>query len=131
MRIWNVPADRLEEIVSEVSRNKYGGNITFKEMPASVNNRCLRFTLTVVDSNGDGARISPSGRRVAAACWHAHRDVFRAIFKEYPDARIKTSHADYRGEAHFDATFDATGNTPVQAAGGHRATFRYACDCES
>lgn len=35
-----------------------------------------RVTLTVEDSSKPGARRSYSGRRIAAACWHAHGTFF-------------------------------------------------------
>jgi hypothetical protein len=46
--------------------------------------------------------------RVAAVCWHGHRDVFRALYAALPQdvtLRITTGLAVYRDAAHFEATF--------------------------
>lgn len=47
-------------------------------------------------------------RRVHAVCWHGHRDFMRELFARDPEARIKTSWADYRGRESFEDTFPAT-----------------------
>jgi hypothetical protein len=31
------------------------------------------------------------GRRVAAVCWHGHREFFRALFAIQPEARVQTA----------------------------------------
>ena len=31
------------------------------------------------------------GRRIAAVCWHGHRDFYRALFKVAPEARVQTA----------------------------------------
>lgn len=47
-------------------------------------------------------------RRVAAVCWHGHRDFMRALFALDRDARIKSAIADYRGSEAFERDFPAT-----------------------
>ena len=54
-------------------------------------------------------------RRVHAVCWHGHRDFMREIFHRDPDARIKTSWADYRGKESFEDRFPATAYRNVGA----------------
>jgi len=56
---------------------KYDGNIRFKRIEQQGNN--IRFTLTVCDSSKKGARRGFTGKRLAAACWHAHGDYFEAL----------------------------------------------------
>jgi hypothetical protein len=62
-------------------------------------------------------RTSTSGfnpdRRVAAVCWHGHRDFMRAIFDRDPSARIKSAFADYKGRENFEREFPATAHRNV------------------
>ena len=67
----------------------FKGNICFKRFDAQ--GRGFIFTLTVKDSRGLGARRSHKGRRIAAACWHAHGRFFEALFRVAPDARVFSS----------------------------------------
>jgi len=127
MKIWNVPPLALHEIVRHVSDQNYRGNIIFKRHPEPDGKACI-FTLTVRDSTGPGSRVSASGRRVAAACWHAHRDIMAAIFNRYPDARLKTALADYRGQSAFNMRFPATGYTNIGSAFNPVHLHR-ACNC--
>lgn len=127
MKVWNVPSGEIHRIVGDVSSRLYNENLTFKRLPEEIG-LALSFTLTVHKSSGPGARRGERGRRIAAACWHAHRDVMVAIFTEYPDARIKTHQADYRGAEDFVAKFEATGNVNI---GSQMFPLYYveACEC--
>ena len=57
-------------------------------------------------------RLSASGwsgtRKVAAVCWHGHRDFMRAVFALDKDARFKTAIADWKGSEDFEARFAET-----------------------
>ena len=127
MKLWNVPVDALSAIVREVSARDYNGNIRFKRSPEPAG-RALQFTLTVADSRGPGGRLSHSGRRVAALCWHGHRDVFKEIFARFPDARLQSAQADYRGRESFERTFPATGDANIGSLMCPMC-YRTACDC--
>lgn len=128
MKLWKVPADELVSIVTNVSDNLYGGNIVFKRFPEK-DGRAIAFTLTVRKSAGPAGRRSNEGRKIATCCWHGHRDVMIAIFRDYPDARLKTAVADYRGEKDFEDRFEETGNDNIgsQMVPMCRAD---ACECE-
>lgn len=43
-------------------------------------------------------------RAINGACWHAHRDLYRAILTTLPSATIRTALATYRGLDDFEAT---------------------------
>lgn len=124
MHVWGISADSLAWVVWAVSQNHYGDNLEFKRQPEKVG-RAVAFTLTVDRSDGPGARRSATGRRISAACWHAHRDVLRAIFGVCPDARVKSAVADYRGVEDFEEKFDDTGCTDI----GDHVEYRQACEC--
>lgn len=122
----NTTATELRAAMESVNAD-YGHNLRFKRGP-EVYGRGFRFTLTVVNSAKGGARRSHQGRRIAAACWHAHRDYFRALYKLSPAALIKSAVATYDGAEDFERTFPGTGYRNI----GSRAeplSFHDACDC--
>lgn len=127
MKLWNVPAEELTRIVTTVSNEAFDGNVVFKREPERTG-RAVSFTLTVRKAADKGGRRGHSGRRVCACCWHGHRDVMSAIFAEYPDARLKTAQADYRGRDEFEAEFEGTGYANIGSM-VEPLHYRDACDC--
>jgi len=127
MKVWGIDVEQANRIIRRVSTG-YDGNIVFKRTP-ELDGRAVWFTLTTADTRKRGARRSASGRRVAACCWHGHRDIMLGILGSYPDCRIKTAHADYRGLADFAAKYESTGDTNI---GSHYQPMAYrdACNCE-
>jgi len=73
-------------------------------------------------------RMSHSGRRVAAVCWHGHRDFFRALYQRAPEARVSTGMADYRSAEDFEASFEATGRRNIGSQ-MDPVSYRTACFC--
>lgn len=76
----------------EIVNKKYGGNIIFNRMPEKRGSRTA-FTIKVKSSKGPGHRRGfihngEEGKRLASACWHAHGDLFDAIFKVNPEAVV-------------------------------------------
>lgn len=110
MLLYKVNQATLEAIIEETSK-EYAGNIKLKSI--ATHGKGLRFTITVKDSKNVGAKRGVSGRRISAACWHAHRDLMRNIFKANPDARLKTMLADYKGKQDFENKFQETGYVNV------------------
>ena len=127
MKLWNVSTDNLVRIVETVSDGHYDGNLIFKRAPERVG-RAVSFTLTVAKSTDKGGRRSNTGRRIAAACWHAHRDVMSAIFAIFPDARLKTAKADYRDKDDFEVKFESTGHDNIGSQ-FEPLTYCHACEC--
>lgn len=76
-----------------------------------------------------GTRRSWSGRRGPWACWHAYRDVMRAILTQYPDAVITSAHARYEGLAGFEITYPHTANVNIGSAYSP-AYMPELCDCD-
>ncbi len=66
-----------------------------------------------ISSSGDGyAEGGRRPRRVAAVCWHGHRDFFRVLYslldespRTHPGLRIMTGLATYNDAEHFERTF--------------------------
>lgn len=142
----------ISELISKVSAENYGGNIIIHAdagpirqesselrpvlMPwgatitKEVNRTGYGYRGRIIgqDSTKDGCRRSWSGRRGPWACWHAYRDVMRAILTKYPDAVITSAHARYEGLTGFEETYPSTANTNV----GSMASPAYMpdlCDC--
>jgi hypothetical protein len=126
MIVWGIPAEEIAKIVENVSV-AFDDNIKFKREPERCG-RAVKFTLTVRASRKKGSRMSPSGRRIAAACWHVNREVMWGILAHNNDCRIKTAIADYHGLEDFADKYPDTGHTNV----GSRMEpmdFQDACNC--
>lgn len=73
--------EQLIEALESVNQ-KFDNNIKFKTLK-QISKKTVSFTLTVNDSKKPGSRISRSGRRIAAACWHVHGYFFEYLFLKY------------------------------------------------
>lgn len=107
MEIIGVTLEEFKSAVESASAN-YGGNLVIHDDAKAISSRSSRGRVTVLDSRGWGARRSWSGRHGKWACWHAYRDVLTEIFEINPNARVKTSLADYRGVDGFESSYPAT-----------------------
>ena len=118
MKVWTrLSSDEIREIAAEVGvkiHSDWSGNGIRKD------GRAWSFRLALdssVPKRGNAGykyqRTSASmwneGRKVAAVCWHGHRDFMRSVFTRDPEARIKTSWADYKGSDAFERDFPETG----------------------
>lgn len=121
MRSRQVNAAQWAAIVAKVSCQSYDGNLIVHPNAASLR-------LSVRSSRGPGARRSHSGRRMAAACWHAHRDVLAELFNQVPDATVRTALATYRGRDGFLDWFELTGATNIGSI-AEPMRMDEACDC--
>lgn len=136
MKVWNATEDQIRQAIRETGLKVYGewsdygtGNGIERD------GRALRFRLSIDTAqtrDADGflpyqrQSANPSIRRkLAAVCWHGHRDFMRALFRLAPDARIKTALADYRGADDFERKYRQTyGN------GNHyNLSYGQACNC--
>ena len=72
----------VKEAVASVNQ-KHGYNIEFKRLDQS--GKFVDFTLKS-KSGVPGARTSPTGRKIAAASWHAHGYIIDKIFEIEPDS---------------------------------------------
>lgn len=128
MRVYGVTELQLREILAVVNKSRYRGNLEFTYLEIKGKRKqYLSFTLRVRDSKGMGARLSHSGRRMVAACWHAHRDFMRELFHQFPSATLQSCQAKYQGEVHFLKTFDSTGDKNIGSM-AQPLPYRMACD---
>ena len=119
----------LSAIMTRVSEEHYGGNLTFElEDLHGVRRNRYRFKMGAT-SGKPGSRTSASGRRGPWACWDAFRDVLAGIFIEDPDALIRTGMATYKNARDFLNKYPYSGDRNV---GSMVAPVSYGdlCDCD-
>jgi hypothetical protein len=75
----------LEKALNLVNE-RYKGNITFKKLEPK--GKRVNFTLTVNNTKDPGYRRGFQGRKVSAACWHAHGHFFECLFQVNPKAEV-------------------------------------------
>lgn len=129
MLVTGLPLDKFREITDRVSAEKYSGNVVVHHDAHPLSGNRFRGRLWVQSSRGPGARRSWSGRRMPAACWHAYRDVLMAVFDEYPNARVQTGMATYRGRDGFMSAYPGTAYTNVGSM-MQPAYMPDLCECE-
>lgn len=81
MKVWNVEAATVEAAARSIG---------VEVSPIRERGRALQFTLRLGASR-EYQRRSPRGRRIAAVCWHGHRDFFRTLFWMAPAAKVSTA----------------------------------------
>ncbi len=132
MKVWYATEDQIREAVEVVGLKIHED---WQGKGISKDGRALRFRLSVDTARhrDEGGflpyqRMSMSrgiNRKIAAVCWHGHRDFMRALFEMASEARIKTALADYRGTADFEHKFRST-----QGEGnGWNVSYEQACGC--
>jgi len=105
---------------------QYAGNVKFKTFTPK--GKGFNFTLTVHKAADAGGRRSAEGRKIAAACWHVHRDFMRNLYTLNPAAVIISSFARYEGRADFEETHGTTGDRNI-GSGFNPQSYRNACKC--
>jgi hypothetical protein len=133
VKVWNATEQDIRAAAEEVGVAIHSDWAGTGIVP---DGRALRFRLAVntAERREDGTlpyqRVSQSTwqgqRRVAAVCWHGHRDFMRALFASCPDARLKTALADYRGADDFEAKYLDTFGT----GNAYNVAYGQACVCE-
>lgn len=115
MKVYDVPLHDLERIadrlglavsMSDVSNSRgvrvCGRLVPNRDIPKP-SRKYRKFS-----ENGFSPR-----REIHAVCWHGFRDFFLAVFDEFPNARIDTAMADYRGREDFRRTYPLTASQNV------------------
>lgn len=87
MKIFNVSLEDLDHALT-ATNEQFGNNIRFDSLRSNERGDRWLVTLTVNSSFGPGGRVSPNGRRIAAACWHAYGTFLDAL---PPNARYYMS----------------------------------------
>jgi hypothetical protein len=119
MQVTGVTLAQFAAVTAQVSDTRYEGNLMLSrdshDNPSRVSRSTKRLTahatirLAPVDNRGAGTRTSAhsifrNGRHGPYVCWHAHRDVFKAVLTEYPEAILQGGR--YWTVTYTAATFD-------------------------
>ena len=108
MKVWNVYDDEIRELVDEVGLRilgDYGGHGIRRV------GRAYQFRLRLGERvNGERRfqRLGYRGRKIQGVCWHGHREFFFALYRRFPDARVKTGVTRYDNREHFLETYRQT-----------------------
>lgn len=136
MEIRGLSLEQIEQAVETASLH-YNGNLEMSSYSDPLNKRgdAWRVRFGVKSARRPGSRVSNNPymdkpKRIASACWHAHRDIFRAIFDINPDARIKTALAEYHGSDDFEDKFPATAYGNGHALAAPISNIGDACNCD-
>ena len=119
----------MADVTAAVAKANAEGDYSLYFDFTSASGRSFRGRILPASSHDKGARRAASGRRVKAACWHAHRDVMLALFDAVPEAKVSTALATYVGRQSFLEQYGATRSTNH---GSMMAPASYGdlCDCE-
>ena len=130
MKVKNVTADQVRDVVEFISAELYNNELIFDREPETHGVRVVwvHFTLRTVNGRSTGARRTHTGRRLAKACWHAHRDVMAELFDLYPNAELHTMLASYHDKWDFRAKFPQTGFNNIGSVAQPLA-MQNACEC--
>lgn len=139
MIVTGITPEQFAGIVDKLSESTYGGNLAAdigRQYSATrfnarvvVHDSGARMFGPKIKKSAPGARRSWSGRRIAASCWHAYRDVLAGVFDVNPNARVYTAMAKYIGRDGFLANYP---RTAAQNVGSmvQPAYMPELCDCE-
>lgn len=119
MLAWGVTRDDLQSVATDTGVRLY---------EVDERGKAVKFTLR---PEGETYRLinAVSGRRINAVCFHGHYLFMKKLFDRCPDARIKSTMADYRGWEEFR---DKAGHAAYRNVGSQRFPVLYAdaCRCD-
>ena len=126
MRIKGITIQELQQALKETNDRLYENNLKFNREPEQTGN-WIHFTIRVKKCGDPGTHIG-THRRTFHACWHAHRDFMRAIFRKAPDAILHTGIASYYGSEGFEHEFPHTASQNIGSMMQPRQR-QEACEC--
>lgn len=139
-QFWQYEARYVPEHEKSYSIEHKSEYVHSSAVPLNQKGTRYRVWIGVKSSRRPGARVSqeryggwgynPKPRRIGSACWHAHRDFFKEIFKINPDAEIHTALAKYKGIEDFEDKFPATAYGGGMAGPAMVQGIGDACNCD-
>lgn len=143
MQITGVTPQQFSDIVAKVSANAYQNNLKAElgsqQSPTRFRGRVIlahtgyqlwggKDTSLLAPGQRRSASAFSNGRRINAVCWHVYRDVLRELFNAYPEARVYTAMAKYKGRDGFEANYPATAHQNIGSM-AYPMTMPETCDC--
>ena len=105
MKVWGVSEADVRAAIAEAKLTPWGYLPSHQITPVG---RALSVRLCVDrDQPRDATGLLPwqkrgwGGRRLPYVTWEGHREFMRILFRDHPEARIKSAVADYKGRADF------------------------------
>ena len=125
MQVRNVTSEDLSEALDKTNEG-FEGNVQFRRCEHAGMTRQgtdkFTVTLTVFDSSAPGSRRSPTGRKIASACWHVYGTFMDAL----PEvAKIVSAYP----TRHISSPGDTWVDWPIRA-GGYHIYMSDACECQ-
>jgi hypothetical protein len=131
VRGQGVSFEEVSKIIARVSAENYAGNVIVHQDASPIGKSGYGYRGRIIgrETAGEGTRNSWSGRRGPWACWHAYRDVIRAVLTTYPHATVTTAQARYSGLGGFEDTYPHTADINVGSA-AQPAYMPDLCTCD-
>jgi len=109
---------------------KFDNNIKFNRA-VEKDGRAFQFTITVIDSKGNGASINPiTGRRKHACCYHVFLELIKELFK-VGATRFKSSQMDIKDIDDLgEACYTINSKSCVGSFYGH-VSLEECCNCDN
>ena len=107
MQIYGLSATGVRAALKIAGRKHFDDNLCFNRQPEEFGVRVkgVNCTIRVHNSRKPGARRSYTGRRLTAACFHAHEQFYREAFA-LGATRIKSTIADWRSVGDMEKDLD-------------------------
>ena len=104
MKLWGVSEADIRAAASEARLKLWGWPDGWVEEKGKALTCRLKVDATQPrDESGllPFQKVGHHGRRLPYVTWEGHREFMRIIFRDHPEARIKSAVADYRGRDDF------------------------------
>lgn len=144
MQITGITPVQFQDIVAKVSDRDYEGNLRAELGSQQSATRfrgrvMLQHTGYQMFGRKDTSLLAPGQRRSAssfsgerrinAVCWHVYRDVLTELFNQFPEARVYTAMAKYKGKDGFEANYPQTAYQNIGSM-AYPMTMPETCECE-
>lgn len=115
MKAWGVYDDEIRELAAGVGLKIFCDRITRV-------GRAYQFRLALGERQEDGRfrfqKFSYHGHRTWVVCWHGYRAFLMSLFGRFPEARVLTGLADFRGREDFLDNYKYTRGVYHRYGGG-------------
>jgi hypothetical protein len=129
MYIKNVSASDIGQALLDVANlgESPDHNLTTRRLDPTAQG--VNVTLRVANSAGLYAKRGYSGRRTVAACYHGHYEFMAALFRNRPNAKIRSAMATFDGVGEFNASANYLAGRNVGSM-MRPVAFGDMCECE-
>ena len=129
MLIIGIGKDDLDRAIKVFNQDN-DSTIQIVDYQDKSTSRTVKFRCRFVPNRSSDkyGRLSHSGRRIKALCWHGHRDLFEMLFNVFPQLEIRTAQATYKGRDGFIRNYPATASVNIGSM-FKPMEYQDACNC--